>query len=283
MEEICYLNSHIKSVFLSDPMLLELAAPITVCGDIHGQFHDLLQIFDTVGPPPDTQLLFLGDYVDRGMQSVDTICLLFAYKIKYPKRIFLLRGNHEDAAVCSSYGFRDECYRAYGNGLAWQAFCETFQYMPIAAVIEQAIFCVHGGLSPELHSLDDIRTIERPVQIPDSGLLCDLVWSDPRERVDTWTPNRRGASVYFGRPQVDQFLDTCQLDVICRAHETVGTGYEFPLYPDATVITLFSAPNYTYTEGNLGAVMNVDETAYCRFLPMEPAATGRQRAMKYPP
>jgi serine/threonine-protein phosphatase PP1 catalytic subunit len=129
--------------------------------------------------------------------------------------------------------------------------------MPICAVIDQVMFCVHGGLSPQLESLDNIRQIERPVDIPEYGLLCDLVWSDPRDGVEEWEPNRRGASVYFGRSHVERFIEACDLDIICRAHETVAEGYEFPFYPEQTLLTIFSAPNYMYTQRNRAAILHV--------------------------
>lgn len=209
-----------REVLLSQPMLLELGAPIKICGDIHGQFNDLLRLFEYGGFPPEvstnfrtegcrikkcsfylvagidtwflqfshahaflnyvsqSNYLFLGDYVDRGKQSVEVVCLLFAYKIKYPENFFILRGNHECAGINRIYGFYDECRRRYSVKV-WKQFCNTFNCLPCTAIIDDKIICMHGGLSPQLSSVDQIQNISRPCEVPDTGLLCDLLWSDP--------------------------------------------------------------------------------------------------------
>lgn len=155
-------------MFLSQPMLLELEAPINIWGDIHGQYQDMLRLFEKAGFPPDANYLFLGDYVDRGKQSLETICLLLAYKIKYPVNIFLLRGNHESDTVNRIYGFYDECKRRLSIKI-WKTFVDIFNTMPVAAIISDKIFCCHGGLSPDLKQMDLIRKIARPTNVPDSG------------------------------------------------------------------------------------------------------------------
>ncbi|KAA6402732.1 MAG: putative Serine/threonine-protein phosphatase PP1-2 [Streblomastix strix] len=170
-----------RKIFMQQDVILELNAPIKICGDIHGQFQDLLRLFDFCGHPPVHNYLFLGDYVDRGPQSIEVICLLLAYKIKYPENFFLLRGNHEAACVNRLYGFYDECKRRYSVKL-WKLFSDCFNCLPLCAIVSDCIFCVHGGLSPELHSLEQIRRIVRPTDIPDIGLLCDLVWADPERQ-----------------------------------------------------------------------------------------------------
>merc|ERR1712060_351281 len=134
---------------LSQSALLELEAPINIVGDIHGQYWDLLRIFEYGGFPPESNYLFLGDYVDRGKHSLEVMTLLLVYKIKYPENFFMLRGNHECAAITRIYGFYDECKMRY-NIKMWKAFCEVFNRLPFAAVIDDKIFCVHGGLSPEV-------------------------------------------------------------------------------------------------------------------------------------
>jgi serine/threonine-protein phosphatase PP1 catalytic subunit len=155
-------------------MYLEIQAPITICGDTHGQYTDLLRLFEVGRHPPETNYLFLGDYVDRGKQSIETICLLMAYKIKNPVNFFLLRGNHECGSINRIYGFYDECKRSYCIRI-WKAFIDLFNYLPIAAIVDDKIFCVHGGLSPDLNEIEDILNIKRPTEIPDIGLLCDLL------------------------------------------------------------------------------------------------------------
>lgn len=162
-----------REIFISQPILLELEAPIKIVGDIHGQYYDLLRLFEYGGFPPDANYLFLGDYVDRGKQSLETICLLLAYKIKYPENFFLLRGNHECASINRIYGFYDECKRRYNIKL-WKTFTDCFNCLPIAAIVDEKIFCVHGGLSPEHTSMDQIRRIPRPTDVPDSGMSVDM-------------------------------------------------------------------------------------------------------------
>ncbi|EUR47992.1 serine/threonine-protein phosphatase PP1-beta [Plasmodium falciparum Santa Lucia] len=170
--EIKILCLSSREIFLNQPILLELEAPIKICGDIHGQFYDLLRLFEYGGFPPDANYLFLGDYVDRGKQSLETICLLLAYKIKYPENFFLLRGNHECASINRIYGFYDECKRRYSVKL-WKTFIDCFNCLPVAAIIDEKIFCMHGGLSPELNNMEQIRKITRPTDVPDNGILTN--------------------------------------------------------------------------------------------------------------
>lgn len=162
--EIHWLCLTARKVFMEQPVLLDLVTPIRIMGDIHGQYHDLLRFFERGGFPPDANYLFMGDYVDRGKQSLETICLLFAYKIKYPENFFLLRGNHECASISRIYGFYDECKRRYNIKL-WKTFTDTFNCLPIAAIVDEKIFCVHGGLSPHLKSLAQIDRIIRPIDV----------------------------------------------------------------------------------------------------------------------
>lgn len=172
-DEITYLCIGAKEIFAEQSILLELEAPVKVCGDIHGQYHDLLRLLDHGGFPPTSNYLFLGDYVDRGKQSLETISLLLAYKIKYPENFFLLRGNHESASINRIYGFYDECKRRYSIKL-WKTFTECFNYLPVAALIDDRILCMHGGLSPDLTSVEQIKTIIRPTDVPDTGNLFSM-------------------------------------------------------------------------------------------------------------
>ena len=195
-------------------------------GDVHGQYYDLLRIFEYGGFPPEANYLFLGDYIDRGKQSIETVCLLLCYKIKYPENFFLLRGNHECAQSNRIYGFYDECKRRYSIRL-WKVFSDVFNCLPVAALIDEKIFCMHGGLSPELRNLEQIKNIMRPTDVPDTGLLCDLLWSDPERGVEEYGDNDRGVSFTFGENVVRKFNSKHDLDLICRAHQVVEDGYEF--------------------------------------------------------
>ncbi|VBB26862.1 unnamed protein product [Acanthocheilonema viteae] len=257
-----------REIFLSQPILLELEAPLKICGDVHGQYYDLLRLFEYGGFPPESNYLFLGDYVDRGKQSLETICLLLAYKIKYPENFFLLRGNHECASINRIYGFYDECKRRYNIKL-WKTFTDCFNCLPVAAIIDEKIFCCHGGLSPDLQSMEQIRRIMRPTDVPDQGLLCDLLWSDPDKDVTGWGENDRGVSFTFGPEVVAKFLHKHDLDLICRAHQVVEDGYEF--FAKRQLVTLFSAPNYCGEFDNAGSMMTVDETLMCSFQILKPA------------
>lgn len=189
-----------------------------ILGDIHGQYSDLLRLFEHGGLPPRSNYLFLGDYVDRGKQSLETICLLLAYKIKYPENFFLLRGNHECASINRVYGFYDECKRRFSVRV-WKIFSDCFNCLPVAAIIDEKIMCMHGGLSPELHNLSQISSLPRPTEVPDTGLLCDLLWSDPSKDIQGWGVNERGVSYTFGASRVTEFLEKHDLDLICRAHQ----------------------------------------------------------------
>lgn len=266
--EIKFICTQAKEVFLTQPILLELEAPIKICGDIHGQYYDLLRLFEYGGFPPESNYLFLGDYVDRGKQSMETICLLLAYKIKYPENFFILRGNHECASINRIYGFYDECKRRYNIKL-WKTFIDCFNCLPVAAIVDEKIFCMHGGLSPELNQMEQIKRIMRPTDVPDTGLLCDLLWSDPDKDIVGWGENDRGVSFTFGEDIVAQFLRRHDLDLICRAHQVVEDGYEF--FARRQLVTLFSAPNYCGEFDNAGAMMSVDETLMCSFQILKPA------------
>jgi len=257
-----------REIFISQPMLLELEAPIKIAGDIHGQYFDLLRLFEYNGFPPEANYLFLGDYVDRGRQSLETICLLLAYKIKYPENFFLLRGNHECSTINRIYGFYDECKRRY-NVKLWKTFTDCFNCLPVVAIIDEKIFCMHGGLSPELTNMEQIHRIYRPIEVPDSGLLCDLLWSDPDKDVQNWEESERGVSYTFGSDIVTMFLKKHEMDLICRAHQVVEDGYEF--FAKRQLITIFSAPNYCGEFDNSGAIMSVDESLLCSFQILKPS------------
>jgi len=268
-EDIRNLCFKSRAIFTSQPILLELEAPLKIVGDIHGQYYDLLRLFEYGGFPPDANYLFLGDYVDRGKQSLETINLLLAYKIKYPENFFLLRGNHECASINRIYGFYDECKRRYSIKL-WKTFTDCFNCLPVAAIVDDKILCMHGGLSPELKSFEQIRRFLRPTDVPDTGLLCDLLWSDPEQRITGWGENDRGVSYTFGPDIVTKFLARHDLDLICRAHQVVEDGYEF--FAKRQLVTIFSAPNYCGEFDNAGAMMSVDETLMCSFQVLKPVS-----------
>lgn len=269
-ETLNAICGHVRQTFMNQPMLIELEAPLNLCGDVHGQYHDLLRIFEHGGFPPESNYLFLGDYVDRGKKSLETICLLFAYKLKYPENFFLLRGNHESPSICRIYGFYDECKQRYSVKM-WKTFCDVFNCLPCCAIIDDKVICMHGGLSSEMMNGQDFReqiiSMTRPADIPDSGFLCDLLWSDPGEIVG-FGHNDRGVSVSFGADIVQRFLHETYLDLIVRAHQVVEDGYEF--FADRQLVTIFSAPNYCGEFDNAAAVLTIDQNLVCSFQVLKP-------------
>ncbi|TKR95474.1 hypothetical protein L596_009640 [Steinernema carpocapsae] len=272
-EELLTLSRGIRSLFLSQPMLLELEGPITVCGDIHGQFDDLLNVFYMCGlpgtekpakngkPSRRARYLFLGDYVDRGYRNLEVVALLFAFRLKHPDDFFLLRGNHESYLLNMSFGFLDECKERIREDKKRRVFLElnvTFNHLPISAIIGKRIFCAHGGFSPDLYDLDQIRSIRRPQALRPSGVMADILWSDPCRFSNPnaefftryWGVNKRGTAVAYGQKAVDLFLERFGLDLVVRAHECILDGYLFE--HNMKVLTIFSASYYQELRSDLG-------------------------------
>ncbi|TNJ26803.1 Serine/threonine-protein phosphatase [Giardia muris] len=247
-------------VISEEPTVIPLSSKpfLNVCGDVHGQFYDVRYMLDFGGKVSNgTRYLFLGDYVDRGYYSLETITLLICLKINYPTTIYLLRGNHECRSVTQTYGFYDEAFRKYGHAGVWKLFMELFDQLPLAAIIDDRIFCVHGGLSPSLPTIDDIRTLNRTSEIPPEGPFADLQWSDPCTSLETWEHSYRGAGYLFGARAVEQFLRINDLGMIARAHQLAVEGYQ--KYFNDTVVTVWSAPNYSYRTRNSASIMVVRE------------------------
>ncbi|KAF2569913.1 hypothetical protein F2Q68_00028289 [Brassica cretica] len=198
----------------------------------------------------------MGDYVDRGYYSVETVTLLVALKMRYPQRITILRGNHESRQITQVYGFYDECLRKYGNANVWKIFTDLFDYFPLTALVESEIFCLHGGLSPSIETLDNIRNFDRVQEVPHEGPMCDLLWSDPDDRCG-WGISPRGAGYTFGQDISEQFNHSNGLKLIARAHQLVMDGYNWA--HEQKVVTIFSAPNYCYRCGNMASILEVDD------------------------
>lgn len=180
--DVKFLCSRAQELFADDANVQRVDTPVTICGDVHGQFYDLLELFKVGGKIPETNYLFLGDFVDRGFYSVESFLLLVAYKVRYPDRIMLIRGNHESRQITQVYGFYDECLRKYGSANVWRLCSELFDYLALAALVDNKYFCVHGGLSPHIHTIDAIRSIDRKQEVPHEGAMCDLLWSDPERK-----------------------------------------------------------------------------------------------------
>ncbi|ONL94065.1 Serine/threonine-protein phosphatase PP2A-4 catalytic subunit [Zea mays] len=253
-QEVKALCEKAKEILMEESNVQPVKSPVTICGDIHGQFHDLVELFRIGGKCPDTNYLFMGDYVDRGYYSVETVTvstlaypnllgtkrlyccfllqLLVALKVRYPHRITILRGNHESRQV------------------------------------ESEIFCLHGGLSPSIENLDSVRSLDRVQEVPHEGPMCDLLWSDPDDRCG-WGISPRGAGYTFGQDISEQFNHTNNLKLVARAHQLVMEGYNWA--HEQKVVTIFSAPNYCYRCGNMASILEVDDCNSHTFIQFDPA------------
>ncbi|GAB1313562.1 sporulation-induced protein [Madurella fahalii] len=336
MKQLCEM---VKEVLMEESNIQPVVTPVTICGDIHGQFYDLLELFRVAGGMPgesnvqapttattvitsedieppteitnpklkkkvknagapgtgsggdddddtgaeaqdesraeftpasdsgsqsaETRFVFLGDFVDRGYFSLETFTLLMCLKAKYPDRIVLVRGNHESRQITQVYGFYEECQQKYGNASVWKACCQVFDFLVLAAIVDGTVLCVHGGLSPEIRTIDQIRVVARAQEIPHEGAFCDLVWSDP-EDIDTWAISPRGAGWLFGDKVATEFNHVNGLKTIARAHQLVNEGYKFH-FPEKSVVTVWSAPNYCYRCGNVASIMTVDTQLNTKF------------------
>merc|ERR1711933_559434 len=188
----------LKDVLIEENNAQPVQLPVVICGDIHGQFFDLLELFNIGGLIPEKNYIFMGDFVDRGYNSVETFELLILLKVRYPACITLIRGNHESRQITQVYGFYDECLRKYGNANVWKFFTDLFDYLPLTALVEKQIFCLHGGLSPQIDTLEHILQLDRVQEVPHEGPMCDLLWSDPDDRCG-WGISPRGAGYTFGQ------------------------------------------------------------------------------------
>jgi len=252
LKQLCDL---VCNILLEESNIQPISSPVKVCGDVHGQFYDLEELFRIGGQVPDTNYIFMGDFVDRGYYSLETLTRLLTLKARYPDKIILIRGNHESRRVTQVYGFYDECLKKYGNATAWKYCCKVFDLLNIAALIDNKIFCVHGGLSPVIKSLDQIQKINRNQEIPCTGAFCDLVWSDP-EYVEDWTISPRGAGYLFGETHTNKFNLINDLSLICRAHQLVQEGFKYMF--DNKLVTIWSAPNYCYRCGNVASILEIN-------------------------
>lgn len=266
--EVKVLCEKAKEILSEESNAQPVRCPVTICGDVHGQFHDLIELFKIGGYVPDINYLFMGDYVDRGYYSIECVTLLVCIKVRFKDRIVITRGNHESRQITQVYGFYDECMRKYGNANVWHYFTDLFDYLPLTAVVEEQIFCLHGGLSPSIDTLDHVRQLDRVREVPHEGAMCDLLWSDPDER-SGWGISPRGAGFTFGQDISEQFNHTNSLTLVSRAHQLVMEGYSWG--HDRNVVTVFSAPNYCYRCGNQAGILEVDEKMHYTFIQFDPA------------
>lgn len=255
---LCHLS--IKTLE-KQPTLLRIEPPVVVVGDLHGSFYDLLRIFSIFKQPPTTKYLFLGDYVDRGPFSLEVMIMLTSYQCAYPDHVFLVRGNHEIPRVNSNYGFKSNVIFAYGFDDIWHCFQKVFSWMPLAAIIGGEIFCVHGGISPLLQTVDQIENIKRPITSPTDDLINDLLWSDPSEKVKKFKPSERESGMAFGSKAIKQFFKSSGMKLIIRAHQFVEEGIS--IFEKAPLITVFSSSCYgKFTDSKSGVVVINEKNEY---------------------
>ncbi|KAF7872244.1 hypothetical protein EAF04_003168 [Stromatinia cepivora] len=267
-EQALFILEEGTKVLKQEPNLLEMDAPITVCGDVHGQYYDLMKLFEVGGDPAETRYLFLGDYVDRGYFSIECVLYLWSLKIWYPNTLWLLRGNHECRHLTDYFTFKLECKHKYSERI-YEACMDSFCALPLAAVMNKQFLCIHGGLSPELHTLDDLKSIDRFREPPTHGLMCDILWADPLEEFGQEKTSEyfihnhvRGCSYFFSYPAACNFLEKNNLLSIIRAHEAQDAGYRMYRKTRTTgfpsVMTIFSAPNYLDVYNNKAAVLKYE-------------------------
>lgn len=271
---------HLKCLDTMVNIEVPAGGEITVCGDVHGQFYDLLNIFELNGVPSETNpYVFNGDFVDRGSFSVEVILTLFAWKLAYPRHLHLARGNHETRNMNKLYGFQGEVTQKYDDDL-YQMFCETFCLLPLCHVIQSKVFVVHGGLfSRDGVTLDEIRAIDRDREPPDEGLMTELLWSDPQPGRGR-TPSKRGVGVAFGQDVTENFLRVNDLKMVIRSHEMKEEGYH--VEHGGQLVTVFSAPNYCDQMGNKGAFIRLDaETLTPKYTTFSSVPHPPVRAMQY--
>ncbi|ULU11462.1 hypothetical protein L3Y34_015121 [Caenorhabditis briggsae] len=302
--EIFELCLRTRELFWSKPLYREVEVPVTIVGDIHGQFEDLKMMMDmngwpfsedeakemyrnmvtknrkdikvqlpaTLGSGTDRQkgpknYLFLGDYVDRGPHSIEVVLMLFAMHLRWPDRVTLLRGNHESRPVNRQYGFFGECSRRYSERV-YEVFQLAFNVMPLTAIVNKRIMCMHGGISEELYDMKQLDALKRPLDTPDIGIIADLTWADPETEIEMYKESPRGAGKIFGAKAVDEFCKHFSLDLIVRAHQVVQDGYEF--FADKKLVTIFSAPFYCGQTNNIASMLNIDSDMVASFMLVKP-------------
>lgn len=257
-----------RSIFASEPSLLSLKSPLVIVGDLHGHFGDLIRILKT-DRIPDNRYLFLGDYVDRGNFSLELVILLVLLKIKFPGNLFLIRGNHEFDCLARTGGFYSEVMRAYRSEAVYNSFMDMFSYLPLAALVDDRILCVHGGLGPVDLSLSKLANLQRPITEFDDEAIAALLWSDPRNDVDTYRKSQRGIGYFYGEQATTKYLEENRLDLLVRAHEYVTDGVRW--WFDKRVVTVFSASNYCGRSNNRAGILKIDPTGITEktYLPLE--------------
>ena len=268
--EIKYVIEKSKEIFSKENNIEEISNPVTICGDIHGQFYDLLELFRLGGKLPHTNYIFLGNYINKGYYSIETLSLLLCLKLRYPKRIYLIRGNQETEEYSRIYDFYDECIRKYGDDRLWKYFNDLFNYLPLCVLIYKKILCIHRGLSRYIKTLDDIKKINRAKKLSfgDDDPRCDLLWNEPQDN-DGFSFFPKGRGELFGKNITEEFCKINGLGMIIRGQNYIKNGYS--LTHGDKLISICSSPNYCYRFGNEGAIMEIDENMNYNFYTFDSA------------
>ena len=259
-DDIVSLCGLVKDLLIEVPMLIRVRGSFIVVGDLHGNFLDLIRILRMFGLPPVARYIFLGDYVDRGDYSVEVITLLFALYVKYPEDIILLRGNHEVNEICASYGFKAAIEEQFGNVGMFHIFVDAFNYLSLAAVLNDTVFLVHGGISQHLMHLEQISAYQKPLMNDDDHLIKDLLWSDPSTLFPMFAESSRGEMNTYGKQALCNFLDSNKLKMMIRAHQFMEKGAE-SLW-SRKLCTVFSSSSYKFQGSNEAAVLKVSEKVF---------------------
>lgn len=261
--EVSQLCAIAKELMVEEPNVVPANCPITVVGNVHGQFEDLLTIFEKNGEPPAQNYLFLGGYVNRGHKGLESFLYLLSFKVQFPDRLLLLRSNHESREITQTYGFYDECCKKFGSLNVWRDCTDVFECLPLAAQIDEKGFAVHGGLSPDISAIIDIQKIDRKRDVPNTGALCNLLWSDPSD-TDGWGINPRGCGFLFGEEEFNLFMEFNNLGKMYRGHQMLMEGYT--THFNEKLITVWSAPNYCGKCGNDGAFVRLNQRMEDEFI-----------------
>lgn len=240
-------------IFKKEGTVIHIYGSYVIVGDLHGSLQDLLNIFSKFSQPPSVNYIFLGDYVDRGKYSIEVVLYILALKCMYPKNVYVIRGNHEFKNVNRTYGFYEQCHSAFKADVLWESFNRVFSYIPLAAVLNDRVFCVHGGLSPMIANVKDIEDIRLPIESFDEiDAVADLVWGDPSDKTETYIANERGAGYLFGKTAVHDFLRDSGLNLLVRAHQCIPVGVS--TFAESLGLTVFSCSDYQNTKNNCGIV-----------------------------
>jgi diadenosine tetraphosphatase ApaH/serine/threonine PP2A family protein phosphatase len=269
----------VTSILREEPPLLRLSGTFITVGDIHGNVDDLLRIFSRHGYPPSANYVFLGDYIDRGDYSIEVMLILYSLKVLFSENIYLLRGNHESAQISAYYGFKSDCLK-FLSGRTYRKFLKSFRELPYAAVLNRAVFCVHGGLSPHLTELSQISELPKPSESCESLLGNDLVWSDPLDSADDFAPSDRGVGFLFNDSVLNRFLDRNGLETMIRSHEMCENGSRNPL---ARCVTIFSNTDYCGMENDAAtAIVSENRDQVIQTYKMLSAADKEKRIVLIP-